>query len=125
MPSFGGTNCFGTAVVLGETTTPTAQQFCTYYGKGGGIGTEMWHQGGPGADSHELLYVMTKWVEGNAEPGSRANPVLAWKQPAGGPAGVGSAVFSRPLCPYPEHAEYVGGRRGNPALAENFACRKN
>lgn len=82
-------------------------------------------QGGQGADSQELLYVMAKWVEGRAEPGSAANPVLAWKQAPGAPADISGASFTRPLCPYPQHAQYVGGRRGNPASAADYACKRD
>lgn len=82
-------------------------------------------QGGQGADSQELLYVLAKWVEGNAAPGSASNPVLAWKRAAGAPADIGGAAFTRPLCPYPQYAQYVGGRRGDPAQASSYACRRD
>jgi feruloyl esterase len=79
-------------------------------------------QGGVGADSQDLLRVLTKWVEEKEEPGSSANPVLAWKRGAGAPADISGAIFSRPLCPYPEYPQYIGGPKGNIALASNYAC---
>jgi feruloyl esterase len=78
--------------------------------------------GGAGADSIDLLNMMTKWVENNAEPGSPANPAVAWKRSAGGTADISGAQFTRPLCPYPTYPAYVQ-RHGNPNLAEDYVCR--
>jgi feruloyl esterase len=75
--------------------------------------------GGPGADSNALLMVMAKWVEQNQEPGSAASPTTAWK--AGPTPDLGSAQFSRPLCPYPTYPQYSG--QGDPAQASSYACR--
>lgn len=82
-------------------------------------------QGGAGADSQDLLNVMTKWVEQDLEPGSSRNPVLAWKRGAGAPADISGASFTRPLCSYPEYPHYVGGSKGNPNLAANYDCRRS
>jgi feruloyl esterase len=76
--------------------------------------------GGVGADSTDLLNVMAKWVEDNAEPGSPGNPVNAWKRGAGSPD-IEGAAFSRPLCQYPLYPHYIG--RGDPSLAANHVCR--
>ena len=75
--------------------------------------------GGVGADSTELLYVMVRWVERNAEPGSPANPALAWRR---GPASadISGAQFSRPLCAYPKFPFYRGG---NPNQASSYTCQ--
>lgn len=78
--------------------------------------------GGNGADSMDLLTVATKWVEQGVEPGSYRNPVEAWKRGGGSsPADIGGAAFTRPLCPYPSYAHYVG--RGDVDSAANYACR--
>ena len=76
--------------------------------------------GGPGADSIDLLTVMTRWVEKDIPPGSPANPTVAWKQGTPANPGLSSAQFSRPLCPYPQYPHYTG--RGDPSQAVNFVC---
>jgi hypothetical protein len=78
--------------------------------------------GGNGADSVDLLTTLTKWVEQNEAPGSRSNPTLAWKQASStSPPGINGASFSRPLCPYPDYAQYIG--RGDVNSASSFVCR--
>jgi feruloyl esterase len=81
------------------------------------------HCGGSvGADSLDLLTVMSTWVEGHIEPGSQGNPVVAWRQASGtSPADISGAQFSRPLCPYPQYPQYSGS--GDPNQAANFACK--
>jgi feruloyl esterase len=79
---------------------------------------------GAGANVSALLYVIAKWVEQNAEPGSPANPIVAWHRPTNnnsGPQGIESAVFTRPLCDYPSFPFYMG--RGDPNAASSFLCR--
>jgi feruloyl esterase len=79
---------------------------------------------GAGANVSALLYVISRWVEGNEEPGSPNNPITAWHRPTNsnnGPQGIESATFTRPLCPYPTYAHYNG--RGDPNAASSFACR--
>jgi len=77
--------------------------------------------GGTGADSIDLLSMMQKWVENNAEPGSPANPAIAWKRAPNAPADLSGAQFSRPLCPFPQFAFYAG--RGDPDQASSYVCR--
>jgi feruloyl esterase len=78
--------------------------------------------GGNGADSVDLLTTLTKWVEQNETPGSHSNPTLAWKQASPtSPPGINGASFSRPLCAYPEYAQYVG--RGDVNSASSYVCR--
>jgi feruloyl esterase len=77
--------------------------------------------GGPGADSIDLLSVMTTWVEKSIPPGSPGNPTVAWKQGSGSSSpGLSGAQFSRPLCAYPQYPHYTG--HGDPDQAANFVC---
>jgi feruloyl esterase len=80
---------------------------------------------GAGANVAALLYVIARWVENNAEPGSPANPIVAWHRPTNnntGPQGIESATFTRPLCEYPSFPFYSG--RGDPNSASSFQCRR-
>jgi len=63
--------------------------------------------GGNSFDQFDLLSKMVDWVEKGAAP----DGVVASRRD-------GSAT--RPLCPYPSHAHYVGG---DVAKAASFACR--
>jgi len=66
--------------------------------------------GGPGPDRFDAFTALENWVEQGVAPES----ILAAKQEDG------VTVRSRPLCPYPEVAQYNG--IGNTDLAENFSC---
>jgi len=72
----------------------------------------MGHCGGGASalDHFDMLTAITDWVEKNHAPDS----VIAT-----GPAFPGR---SRPLCPYPRHAQYNG--QGDPNDAANFTCRE-
>lgn len=65
--------------------------------------------GGPGLDQFDFLGAMVNWVEKGIEPTSVT---------ATGKAFPGR---SRPLCPYPKHANYKG--LGETEDASNFECR--
>jgi feruloyl esterase len=65
--------------------------------------------GGPSLDQFDLLGALSKWVEKGIAPQSVT---------ATGKAFPGR---SRPLCPYPGHAQYKG--QGNTEDAHNFECR--
>lgn len=67
--------------------------------------------GGSGHQPQDLLEKMMKWVEDGEVPAT----IRAAKNTAGG------GTSSRPLCAYPEVAEYVG--TGSTDEAENFVCR--
>jgi feruloyl esterase len=71
----------------------------------------MGHCGGGSAalDTFDFLSASVNWVEKNSPPESVT---------ATGRAFPGR---SRPLCAYPEHAQYKGS--GNPEEAANFTCR--
>jgi hypothetical protein len=67
--------------------------------------------GGPATlDQFNLLSPLVDWVEKGKAPKS----VVA--------TGKDFPGRSRPLCPYPQHAQYKG--RGNSEEAKNFACRE-
>jgi len=69
----------------------------------------MLHCGGGNAfDQFDLLTPLVEWVEQDQAP--RTVVAQRTSQPA----------ETRPLCPYPSHAHYVGGDR---TRAENFTCR--
>lgn len=65
--------------------------------------------GGPGLDHFDLLGAMVDWVEKGTAP----TPVVA--------TGKAFPGRTRPLCPYPTHAQYKG--KGNTEDANNFECR--
>ena len=71
----------------------------------------MGHCGGGSAalDDFDMLGAVVDWVEKGAAPES----VIA--------TGKAFPGRSRPLCPYPKHAQYKG--QGNPENAENFICQ--
>lgn len=66
--------------------------------------------GGRALDNFDLLGAMVDWVEKGAAPQS----VIA--------TGKSFPGRSRPLCPYPKHAQYKG--QGNTEDAKNFECRE-
>jgi feruloyl esterase len=65
--------------------------------------------GGQSLDQFDLLGAMVDWVEKGTTPTS----VVA--------TGKAFPGRSRPLCPYPKHAQYKGS--GNPEDANSFECR--
>ena len=65
--------------------------------------------GGPSLDQFDLLGALSDWVEKGVEPQS----VIA--------TGKAFPGRSRPLCPYPKHAQYKG--QGNTEDAGNFECQ--
>ena len=65
--------------------------------------------GGQALDQFDLLGAMVNWVEKGITPTS----VIA--------SGKAFPGRSRPLCPYPKHAQYKGS--GNPEDANSFECR--
>ena len=80
--------------------------------------------GGPAADQVDLLTPLVRWVEQGIAPKS----VVASVRGAGNAGGVNtelpnewSAKRTRPLCPHPAVAHYLGS--GSVEDAANFACR--
>jgi tannase/feruloyl esterase len=68
--------------------------------------------GGPGPDTADWISTIVDWVEKGQPP----DRVIARKVAAGG-----AATRSRPLCPYPQRAEYKGS--GSIDDAASFVCR--
>lgn len=68
--------------------------------------------GGPGPDTVDWPAAIADWVENGKAP----DQVIARKAAAGG-----AVSRTRPLCPYPQHAEYTGS--GSTDDAANFVCR--
>lgn len=66
--------------------------------------------GGPGPDRVDWLTALERWVEHGEPPADMTARKVE----------DGRVVMSRPLCVYPEKAEYRGG---DPTNAESFACR--
>jgi feruloyl esterase len=66
--------------------------------------------GGPGTDQFDMVTALENWVEQSSAP----ERILASH------VANGVVTFTRPLCPYPELASYIGS--GDPTDAANFAC---
>jgi Tannase and feruloyl esterase len=66
--------------------------------------------GGPGPNVFDAFGALVKWVEKGQAP----SKIIAAHMTNG------SATLSRPLCPYPETARYVG--HGSTSEAANFVC---
>lgn len=71
--------------------------------------------GGPGANSFDMMTALEQWVEQGVAPDS----ILATKYMDDDPKK--GALRTHPLCPYPETARYRG--RGSPYEAQNFVCK--
>jgi tannase/feruloyl esterase len=68
--------------------------------------------GGPGPDNADWTIAIADWVENNKAP----ERIVARKLDAGG-----AVSRTRPLCPYPQHAAYMGS--GSTDDAANFTCK--
>lgn len=70
--------------------------------------------GNPQDPDHDVVAAVDRWVEKGIAPDKIIATKFVNDVPASG------AAFTRPLCPYPEHAQYKGS--GNPSDATNFTC---
>ena len=68
-------------------------------------------RGGPGPDQFDALSALEAWVERGVAP----ERIEASK------VDDDEVVMTRPLCPYPEVAQWTG--TGSPDDARNFVCR--
>jgi feruloyl esterase len=71
--------------------------------------------GGPGPNVFDTLTPLVRWVEQGEAPEKILATKFAGDNPANG------AIMTRPLCPFPQFAEYKG--RGSTNDAANFVCR--
>jgi feruloyl esterase len=72
----------------------------------------MYHgPGGPGPDRFDGLTALERWVENGLAP----DTIIAFND------GTTGVKRSRPLCPYPTAATYLGS--GDVNEAANFVCR--
>jgi hypothetical protein len=71
--------------------------------------------GGPGANVFDMLTPLVQWVEQDVAPDSVVATHYVNNTPAQGVA------FTRPLCPYPQEAEYKG--TGDTNDAASFVCK--
>ena len=63
--------------------------------------------GGPGVNSFDSIGALESWVEKKVAPDAMM--------------GIGAQGMTRPLCPYPQSAEYKG--KGNIKDASNWSCK--
>jgi feruloyl esterase len=68
--------------------------------------------GGNGPDNVDWVDAITEWVENGTAP----DRVIAKKVAQGG-----ETTRTRPICRYPQHAEYKGS--GGTDEADNFVCK--
>ena len=110
--------------VIAKLGQPTTDSFVRLYMVPG-----MQHcAGGPGADSfgqsgtwqadpqRNARTALEMWVEKGDAPGS----LIASKTAGDGPGDAATPTKTRPLCPYPQAAQYKGS--GDPNRDENFVC---
>lgn len=69
--------------------------------------------GGPSTSQFDMLSALVNWVENGKAP----DQIVA-KASAGSP--LAATVDSRPLCAYPQYAQYNGS--GDPKVASSFSC---
>jgi len=83
---------------------------------GGGPGTDSFGQGAAGTKDaqHSVELALEEWVEKGTAPAA----IVATKYEGGDPSK--GAKMTRPLCPYPQVAEYKGS--GDTNDASNFVC---
>jgi feruloyl esterase len=63
--------------------------------------------GGPGVNTFDSIGALEKWVEKGVAPETIT--------------GVGAQGFTRPMCPYPQYAEYKGS--GDLKDGSNWTCK--
>jgi feruloyl esterase len=86
-----------------------------FTGPGANIFNGANNPGNPQDPDHDLVAAVDRWVDKGIAP----DRIIATKFADDIPAN-GDVAFTRPLCPYPQVAQYKG--RGNTADAANFVC---
>jgi feruloyl esterase len=77
--------------------------------------------GGPATSTFDGVTSMVNWVENGVAPDSIPASGTAFRSTQGTTTGL-PTTRSRPLCPYPQAAKYVGPAGGNIADFNNYAC---
>jgi feruloyl esterase len=92
---------------------PTVRTHC-----GGGPGANVFNGpdnlGGPEDSDHDVFLALRRWVEAGIAPKRIIGTKYLGDKPANGVA------FTRPMCPYPQRAQYRGS--GAATDAANFVC---
>ena len=70
--------------------------------------------GGPATDQFDVLSPLVQWVENGVALGAVIAKGTAFTS--------APATRSRPLCPYPQQARFIGGPGGDLSLATNYQC---
>jgi len=70
--------------------------------------------GGPSTDQFDILSPLVEWVEHGAAP----HEIIA----SGRNFTTAPSTRSRPLCPYPQEARYIGPAGGDLSVASNYHC---
>jgi feruloyl esterase len=94
------------------------QGHCLVTGPGANVFNGVYNPGNPVDPDHDVVAALDRWVEKGIPP----DRIIATKFADDIPAN-GDVAFTRPLCPYPQVAQYKG--RGNTADAANFLCVDN
>ena len=71
-------------------------------------------RGGPGTDQFDMLTPLVSWVEQGTAPDRIIASGTNFSSPP--------AARSRPRCPYPQEARYIGPAEGDLADAANYGC---
>jgi feruloyl esterase len=71
-------------------------------------------RGGPATDQFDMLTPLVEWVEQGKAPDQIIASGMRFSSPP--------TTRSRPLCPYPQEARYVGPAGGDLGAASNYAC---
>lgn len=105
------------AIVVPQNTTDYYAKLLKRYGKGTKLFVRLFmepgvgHCGaGPGPGAWDPLVTLSSWTEGGTAP----DKIVAYKSNSDG------STMSRPLCPYPKQARYIG--QGSTNDAANFYC---
>ncbi len=77
--------------------------------------------GGPAASTFDAVTSIVNWVENGVAPDSIPASGTGFRSTQGTITGL-PTTRSRPLCPYPEAAKYVGPAGGDIANINNYAC---
>jgi feruloyl esterase len=120
IPAMSTVNYYGDVLgKLGQTQTDSFARLYMVPGMqhcAGGLGADMFGQLGTWMSDPQrnARTALEMWVEKGTAPGA----IIASKTTSMDPGS--SVTMTRPLCPYPQSAQYKGS--GDPAHAENFAC---